>query len=129
MDANGGTPRSHLVGFYGDGPRHSRPENVSEPLAPVLHARLDEMATMMRSQQAALTKFAKDNESLRATIEEMKEETGTMHKEIIELKSTEETSTAGGNSGECHRDTTLAVSFLSGALTNCGWICKNPNHH
>jgi len=40
----------------------------------LLCARLDEMATMMRSQQAALMKFVKDNESLRAMIEEMKEE-------------------------------------------------------
>lgn len=128
------TSHSHLVGFYGarndeELPGESRSWEMNpnshrgyhsrgsyaDPNSSItandgLYKRLDQMATMMRSQQDAISKFLKENEGMKSTVDALKEEIGSMRKELAEIKS-DTTSASITTTPSSHKlDTKLTVS-------------------
>lgn len=128
------TAHSHLVGFYGTSRNEEErrvenremrntnshwgyrdptdPYNSSYSLTPnyTLYERLDQMAEIMRSQQEAISKFLKENEGMKSTVDAVKQEIGSLRQELAEIKSDSTPSSSGATPSSHKLDTKLTVS-------------------
>ena len=126
MDPRGGgqeIPRSHLVGFFGaENQRESHGTSSGSHEFSVTPSRLcDEVAQlteMVRRKQEALTKFLKENEELKTSINDVKSEIKTLRKELAEKSDDNTSSSSGAAKRSCKLDTKLTVS----SCVNCNTI-------
>ncbi|XP_065892754.1 uncharacterized protein [Dysidea avara] len=119
MDPRGGgqeIPRSHLVGFFGaENQRESHGTSSGSHEFSVTPSRLcDEVAQlteMVRRKQEALTKFLKENEELKTSINDVKSEIKTLRKELAEKSDDNTSSSSGAAKRSCKLDTKLTLKW------------------
>ena len=113
VDVDGSiTRRGHLVGsFISNSQGVIRRQGLDSTS---LLERLDQMTAIMRSQQEALSQFARENEAMKVSMDEMKEEVVCLRKEVAEMKACDVEVTASikapGNLADSRLDTNLTVS-------------------